>query len=141
METELYIKACTLSQDATTTCALTKTATIASRPFLISLTFSSAKASGSSARPRGSNGPPGYRLSSLSKMSESNLPTPGEYPLGPLPCCLQFHSQSANASDRRGHQQTDAHLRNKQAKLHGCICPCGYMRQSSSARDALDLVR
>ena len=34
----------------------TKTDTMARRPFLISFTFSSANTSGSSARPRGSNG-------------------------------------------------------------------------------------
>ena len=37
---------------------LTRTEIMASLPFLISLTFSSARFSGSSARPSGSNGPP-----------------------------------------------------------------------------------
>jgi len=36
---------------------------IANRPFFNSFTFNSAKVSGSSAKPRGSNGPPGYNLS------------------------------------------------------------------------------
>jgi len=58
------------------TLGLTRTPIIARRPFLISFTRSSAKTSGSSARFRGSKGPPGYRLSRPSKMSESNLPTP-----------------------------------------------------------------
>ncbi|CAA6675231.1 unnamed protein product [Spirodela intermedia] len=39
---------------------------MASRPFLISFTFSSAKASGSSARPSGSKLPPGYSGSVIS---------------------------------------------------------------------------
>ena len=52
-------------------------ATIASLPFLISFTFNSSNTSGSSARPNGSNGPPGYKLSSPFKVAPSNFPTPG----------------------------------------------------------------
>ncbi|KAG0455597.1 hypothetical protein HPP92_024889 [Vanilla planifolia] len=53
---------------------------MASRPFFSSLTFNSAKASGSSAKPSGSKAPPGYTLSNPSPVGRLRPDIPPQNP-------------------------------------------------------------